>query len=195
MGSSSNHSLPSKSQIENHNKLNNDNINSETVGKPSFSQNIQNNNIQDMAPPPVKQDLDNHPLDEFLNDSTTPSRRNNENINSKIINNPTQKNKNDSKPLPQIIQQNPNIINNNIQPQMQIGVARPYVQPVGVPVGIPAQNYPYQGPYYLPGQPIYPIPYYRPQPPINSIVLPPGYKPDYGYSPYGNISEDLNNLF
>ena len=201
MGSSSNVILPSKSQVENQHKLkNNNNTNSETVGKPEFSQNTINNNIQDMAPPPIQQNK--HPIDESLNDSTTSSKRNIKNNNPTIINKPNHLPTNQTRPLPQsqpwpqFRQQNPNNINNNVQPQMQIGVARSYTQPVAVPMGIPVQNYPYQGPYYPSGQPIYPYPYYGPQPSINPVVvMPPGYKPDYGYSPWGNIAEDLNNLF
>ena len=60
----------------------------------------------------------------------------------------------------------------------------------------------YVMPYY-PNQPMYPqpnsYPYYgQPQRrPKTVVVLPPGYKRDYspGYCPWGNIQEDLDNIF
>ena len=197
MGSSSNRSLPSQSQVENqHNLNNNNNINSETVGKPSFTQNIPNNINVDMAPPPIKQNLsNNHPLDELLNENNNSSKISNNNNNSKIIDKPNKLPQNRPQNQPQPQSQNPNSINNYQQIQMQNGVASPYIQPVGIAVGVP--NYPYPGYYYPPGQPIYPYPYYGPQPQTNSVlVLPPGYKPDYsaGYCPWGNLADDLNNL-
>ena len=45
-----------------------------------------------------------------------------------------------------------------------------------------------------------PYPYYPPPPPPGGntvFVIPPGYEYDYsgGYSPFGNLMEDLDNLF
>ena len=108
-------------------------------------------------------------------------------------------------PQPNISNQNPpqnsnipqqNIVNPNIQPR-PIAVSAvpngPYIHPVGVPLAYPG----YPSPYY-PGAPMYPYPYVA-RPPVSNtvVVLPPGYKQDFtaGYSPYGNIAEDLNNLF
>ena len=189
MGSSSNHSLPSKSEVENQHKANI----SQTAGKPSFTPNNPNDNNQDMAPPPLngQNQIRQHPIDEIFD---TPSEKVKDNNNN---NKPTPVRQNNSQPQPQLRSQpqgqlpqpQQNASNaNNPQPQIQMGVASPYVQPVGVPFGNP----------YYPGQPMYPYPYYGPQPPVNTVVvLPPGYKPDNspGYCPWGNLGEDLRTLF
>ena len=195
MGCTSSDSLPSKTEVENQHKLNNKNNNYKTIGQKS---NVQNDNIQNMAPPPIKgQNLPNrHPIDESLNNDT-PNEEAKNNNSSNMINRPTQSRQNKPQsqsglqphPQNQLLQQNPNNIN-NLQP-IQMGVAGPYIQQVGVPIG-------YQVPYYAPGQLMYPSPYYGPQPLTNTaIVFPPGYKPDYdgGYSPWGNFDEDIRNLF
>ena len=64
-----------------------------------------------------------------------------------------------------------------------------------------ANDYPnYNTPYYPPPQP---YPYYPPPPPPppsggnTVIVIPPGYEVDYSprYSPFGDLLDDLDNLF
>ena len=196
MGSSSSVDLPTKSQVLNQN--NGTNIANSSVTPLSSNQDDQSVNMP--APIPnqymgnQKEQL--HPIDELIDD--TPSEKVNKPSKSNNNNNPPIVNRNQNFPrqnqnIPQQFRANPN------QPQQQpmpmgAGVARPYVQPAGVSLPYPA----YPAPYY-PGDPMYPYPYYPPpQPPTNTVVvLPPGYKPDYsaGYSPWGNLSEDLNNLF
>jgi hypothetical protein len=54
-------------------------------------------------------------------------------------------------------------------------------------------------PVYPPGYPVpvgvYPYPYGVVQP--TAVVIPPGYTRDYsmGFSPWGDLADDLNNLF
>ena len=91
-------------------------------------------------------------------------------------------------------QPNPNTYNqpyNNAYPQ-------PYPQPYP---NAYANGYPnYNTPYYPPAQP---YPYYPPPPPPppsggnTIVVIPPGYEVDYspGYSPFGDLLDDLDNLF
>ncbi len=91
-------------------------------------------------------------------------------------------------------QPNPNTYNqpyNNAYPQ-------PYPQPYP---NAYANGYPnYNTPYYPPAQP---YPYYPPPPPPppsggnTIVVIPPGYEVDFspGYSPFGNLLDDLDNLF
>ena len=136
-----------------------------------------------------------HPIDEFIDDTPSekvnkPGKDNNRNNNPPILN----RNQNIPRQNPNVPQQNRANPNQQQQPMpMAPGVARPYVQPVGVPMQYPG----YPVPYY-PGDPMYPYPYYPPQqPPANTVVvLPPGYQPDYspGYCPWGDLVEDLNNL-
>ena len=91
-------------------------------------------------------------------------------------------------------QPNPNTYNQpyyNAYPQ-------PYPQPYP---NAYANGYPnYNTPYYPPAQP---YPYYPPPPPPppsggnTIVVIPPGYEVDYspGYSPFGDLLDDLDNLF
>ena len=140
------------------------------------------------APVPIQREQ-LHPLDELIDDK--PSEKVSKPSKSNNNNNPPILNRNQNIP-----QQNRAIPNQQPQHQPQPmvqGVASPYIQSVGVPLPYPG----YPVPYY-PVDPLNPYPYYPPLQPNNTVVvLPPGYKPDYnpGYSPWGNLSEDLNNLF
>ena len=83
---------------------------------------------------------------------------------------------------------------------MPVNGPRPIAQPVYVP---PPMAVPGAVPYYPPPYPgVYPYPYPMPPygypRPINSVVvLPPGYHRDFsaGYSPWGDLADDLDNLF
>ena len=70
-------------------------------------------------------------------------------------------------------------------------LASPVYIPPPVPGAIPVYPQPYPVPYG-----VYPYPQYVV---ANStmVILPPGYKRDYspGYSPWGDLADDLNNLF
>ena len=201
MGSSSSNDLPTKSQIINNNPNSNNFTKTGNAVATPFSNNENNQNGNMPAPVPMGNQKEQvHPIDEFMDTPSEkvnkPSKGNNNN-NPKILNrNQNIPSQNQNMPrqnqnIPQQYRANPN----QQQPMpMVAGVASPYVQPVGVPLPYPG----YPVPYY-PGDPMYPYPYYPPQqPPTNTVVvLPPGYKPDYnpGYSPWGNLSEDLQNLF
>jgi len=70
--------------------------------------------------------------------------------------------------------------------------------PGTVPVGaVPVYPRPYPVPYGV--YPPYPCPYPYPYgvPHATVLVLPPGYQRDFsgGYSPWGNLAEDLDSLF
>ena len=94
------------------------------------------------------------------------------------------------------------------QPYMAMGAPKGYVAvPVGNPKYVPVMQQPQMVPCY-PGGAMYPQPYpyppaypYGPQamPPAGNTVyvIPPGYERDYsdGYNPWGNLREDLDNLF
>ena len=82
------------------------------------------------------------------------------------------------------------------KPQYQMAqpnYAMPYYQTQ------PMYAQPYAQPYPQPYAQPYAYPYYgQPQArPKTVVVLPPGYKRDYsaGYSPWGNLEEDLDNIF
>ena len=147
------------------------------------------------------------------NTNVTPTSQNinqiNNNDNTNIYNKPMEPSQqNQNHPQPQQQPQPNQIYQYNPQPQLQpqpnqvnqynpqpmpMGVAVPFVQPVNAP-GMPVPNPPYPMPYYYPA-PGNPYPYYPPQPGTITYVLPPGYKPDRGYSPWGDLAEDLRDLF
>ena len=219
MGSSSSKTRPPpQPQIPlNHSNINNIQ-NSSNVSYPNHSE--INNPAPTAAPTPVQiqnnqnQEEPKHPVDEFFGESISekeklskPSNDNPEILKpsfNKPISNQNISSQNQNIPQQHIHppNQNPNnqpqIGANPNQPQYPIPIqAVPpgqYVRPVGV---VPLQYSAYPAPYY-PGQPIYqPYPY-MPRPPVSNtvVVLPPGYKQDFslGYSPYGNIADDLNNI-
>ena len=89
-------------------------------------------------------------------------------------------------------------------------MAVPVGKPKLVPMAVPKPKYQMVQPQY----PQYAMPYYQTQPmhtqpyaypyygqpqtrPKTVVVLPPGYKRDYsaGYCPWGNLEEDLDNIF
>ncbi len=179
------------------------------VEKKNNNKNVPVANSNSAAPLPV-QNMINQPLERnqenfYLNDY--PSEKVQKPSNCKKINNedspPIQQNQNILRNNQNIPRQNQNIPQQNgnypnqPQPHMPIGVASPYIQPVGMPPVNP--NSANQVVYY-PGGPYYPYPYYGPpqQPQPNIVyVLPPGYKRDNspGFSPWGNLEEDLRTLF
>ena len=101
------------------------------------------------------------------------------------------------------------------QPYMGMGAPKGYIAvPVGKPKYVPVIQQPQMAPMgqmpYYPGGAMYPQPYpypypyppvypYGPQAPAGNTVyvIPPGYERDYsdGYNPWGNLREDLDNLF
>ena len=93
-------------------------------------------------------------------------------------------------------------------------MAVPVGKPKYVPVAAPKPKYQYVQPQYQYVQPQYQTPYYQTQPmfaqpyaypyygqpvrkPKTYVVLPPGYQRDYSarYCPYGDIEDDLDNIF
>ena len=70
----------------------------------------------------------------------------------------------------------------------------PPYPPVGVVPGAVPVYAPHLVPYGVYPQP-YPYPY--PVAPPTVVVLPPGYSRDFsgGYSPWGNIMDDIDNIF
>ena len=198
MGSSSTISLPSKSEVENQSKANNNTITPNYKPSsnnynlqinhitPNYKPSNNNNDQNNMAPPPL---TDQHPIDDFSFEKNAPKEKINKPEKANTINNqrPIQPNQqlrqNQTMPMPNI-------------PHGQIGIA---YQPMGIAQGVPIVNpvgYPmaYYGP---PGYP-YVYPNYAPQPmPGSVVVVPPGYKPDNscGYSPWGDLGDDLRNLF
>ena len=198
----------SKTQVESTNNSNNNYNRSNT-----FQNRPRANEIDYMAPPPInyqnQQNVTDNPND-FSNNGI-PSNQNNNQINNNIDNNGiydkpvslSEQNQSQPQPLPQSqpqpqpqpqLQQN-QIYQSNPQPQIPMGVASPYYQPVGNPPGMPVVNGAYPMPVYY-GAPGYPYPYYAPQPGVNTVlVLPPGYKRDRGYSPWGDLAEDIRDLF
>ena len=105
---------------------------------------------------------------------------------SKFLNNIPQNNHHQSQPKPQIHQ---NQISNGTNISAQISInSNPIINPgYAIPYyngGIYGQNFPYYGPLQS-----------VQEKPINTAIsLPPGYKPDYGYCPLGNIAEDFQNF-
>ena len=97
-----------------------------------------------------------------------------------------------------------------LQPYMGMGAPKGYAAvPVGKPKYVPVMQ-PQMAPMnqmpYYPGGAMYPQPYpyppaypYGPQAPEGNTVylIPPGYERDYSdrYNPWGNLREDLDNLF
>ena len=201
MGSKQSKLNRSKTQVNNNNNASNNYFKTNTF------QNKPNNDY--MAPPPINYPSQQEVITNGNNpnispSSDFPSNQNNNQINNNNVNNniyskpvslPEQNQfQSQAQPLSQP-QQNP-IYQNNPQPQIPMGVASPYYQPVAYPPGgMPVVNGPYPMPVYY-GAPGYPYPYYPPQPGVKTVlVLPPGYKRDRGYSPWGDLSEDLENLF
>ena len=82
-------------------------------------------------------------------------------------------------------------------PHGPMPMATPVYVPPPVPGAIPVGAVPvYPPPYPVPyGVYPYPYPYGMPHPTV--LVLPPGYQRDFsgGYSPWGNLAEDLDSLF
>ena len=114
---------------------------------------------------------------------------------------PQKKQKNKRQPIP--VPQNQLYMDSNGQKYMAVPVGSPKLVPIPVSNPYPYPNaYPnYNGAYY-PQTQMYPqpYPYYPPPPPPGGntvFVIPPGYEYDYsgGYSPFGNLMEDLDNLF
>lgn len=166
-----------KPQISNQNQIN-PNLNSD-ISQPIIS------NIDPSQNPKIsQQSLSNQ------NQSQYPSL-------SQI--NAVNKTQNSNIPQQNISNQNPPQNSNQIPPQ-NAGQPRVIAVPTMVPgacispVGVPLAYSAYPS-TYIPGAPMYPYPY-GVRPPV-SVVLPAGYNPTLspGYSPYGNIAEDLNNLF
>ena len=93
---------------------------------------------------------------------------------------------------PPIQAQSPLYMDQTGQKYIAVPVGPPQLMPVVVPQ--------YQMPYYQ-GQAMYtPPPYYGQQQqvgPNTVVVIPPGYNRDYsaGYSPYGNIIDDIDYMF
>ena len=88
-----------------------------------------------------------------------------------------------------------------MQPHGPMPMATPVYVPPPVPGTIPVGAVPiYPRPYPVPyGAYPYPYPYPYPYgvPHATVLVLPPGYQRDFygGYSPWGNLAEDLDSLF
>ena len=175
MGSSP--TLPSREEVEKQSKKNENKITQEY----KTPKNVQNLNLG--APPIQNQDI--YPINNLsLENNNTSPEKINKPANYDGINN--------QKPLQRQPRLNQSIpISNN--PRMQYGTASPY-QPIIVSQGVPIVNpggYPltYNG---------YPYPNYGPASMLNTVVvLPPGYKPDnnIGYAPWGDLGDDLRNLF
>ena len=198
------HPKRTKTQVEKNNQSNN-NFN-KTYTYPNNKPIKPTNNDQDyMAPPPINYPIQQNitPIEENSGNfipNDTPTSQNINQINNNDSNNiynkpmePSQQSQN--YPQPQL-QPQPNQINQiNPQPQMPMGVAVPFVQPINAP-GMPIPNPGYPMPYYYPaqGNPN-PYAYYAPQQGNTVYVLPPGYKPERGYSPWGDLAEDLRDLF
>ena len=75
----------------------------------------------------------------------------------------------------------------------------PMVQPIyaNPPIAVPGAVPIYPRPIYPVPYGVYPYPYPYPNPGNTVVVIPPGYRRDYtgGYSPFGDIIDDLENLF
>ena len=96
------------------------------------------------------------------------------------------------------------------QAYVPVPVGKPKLMPMKVTkyqaVAVPQAPQPYYPVQPMPmyPQPAYPQPVYSPpaypyysQPPRTVVVVPPGYTADYsaGYSPWGDIADDFDNLF
>ena len=173
-------SYPTRSEVEYHNNNTNEEY-------PNFSD-INNNSI----------------IIKYSKSGVTPNNQNHPQHYNKPIEN---KNYPQQPPKPQ----KPEI-------SQQQGAAAPIIQPLPMymnqmgqqyaPVpNTPPQNISFGVPHYAmpyyPGQPMYhyPLnyPYYGPPSmgPNTILVIPPGYQRDYsgGYSPWGDLADDLDNLF
>ena len=100
---------------------------------------------------------------------------------------------------PQILPPAPLYMGADGKQYVAVPVGPPQLMPVAVPSPPPQ---PYAVPYYPPVQPQMPMypgayPYPPRAGPNTVVVLPPGYKRDYsaGYSPFGDICDDFDNLF
>ena len=182
MGSSSNKSkisLPTESQLD-MNKNAQNNLTSNLPSPSPTSLPVPSNNNNNIS---AKTPYDN----KISFDKPTEKVKQNNNVNNNNINNI----------MPNQVQgQIPGQNVQNLQYQRTVPNNLPHG--VNVPVYVQPVNQGYAMPYY-PAQPFYPqpMPYYGPMPRTTTMVLPPGYHLDYsaGYSPWGNLREDLENLF
>ena len=176
---------PSYREMANNNNNKNDNKLDDDAGYPDFS------DIVDMPGPPSALEKPNE---------------------KKLYDKPMEK------PKPQA-PQNKNNYNNknqypqkhNIQNQQNHNRYQNNQYPPQVPLPpqpnqyMPVPNGPMYVPMAYPGMPVYPgpglyppgYPMYNPPMPNTVVVIPPGYKPDYtaNYSPFGDLMDDLDNLY
>ena len=177
-------SLPTKSQIDNQHNNNNYNNNNISVGYPKFS---------DIHDEPAPKPIPYKPNNKQYYDKPTEKQKKKKDYNyPKQQNQPRQPREPNRPTRPQQQQQQPPYIGMGGAPGQYMAV------PVGNPVYVPVAQMP-----YYPGAPMYPppYPYYGPPPMQGSgntvIVIPPGYERDYspGYKPWGDLRDDLRNLF